>query len=408
MRSASRLLALSALPVVIFSLVACTEQQNAAVEGPPPGVLVASASREAISETVEYIGQTVAVNDVSLRAQVAGYLTERHFEEGQDIEEGTPLFLIDPEVYEAQVASAEGSVAEVEAALLRANQDVARQTQLVKENAASSQRLEEAEEGQLSAEAKLMSAQAQLKKAQIDLNHTVISAPISGRIGRAFFSIGDLVTPQTGELARLVELDPIYVNFSVSEGDIVKARRELRERNQSDEELEAIAVRLRLPDGSIFENIGRIDFIDNVVDRKTGTVIVRAKFSNPDKLLVPGLYVRAVLGRQETVDALMIPQAAVQEDQAGKFVMVVGPDNKVEQRRITTGQAEEGTLVVTGGLEPDERVIVEGIQKVRPGIVVEPRMRQDPRRGNPESESPDSADTEPAAEENAAEESGEG
>jgi membrane fusion protein (multidrug efflux system) len=351
-------------------------------------VLIAAATVETVDESVEYIGRTVAVNDVSLRAQVAGYLKERRFSEGQDVDVGMPLFLIDPAIYQAQVSAAEGAVAEVQASLLRANQDVQRQTNLVKENAGSTQRLEEAEESKLTAEAKLMSVQAELEKAEIDLGHTLITAPISGRIGRAIFSVGDLVDSQAGELARLVELDPIYVNFSVSEGDIITAKRRLLEQNKGVDDLESVALRLRLPDGSLFDQVGRIDFIDNVVDRNTGTVIVRAKFDNPEKLLVPGLYVRALLSSEEEAEALTIPQSAVQEDQAGTFVMVVGPGNKVEQRRIKTGRADAGQLVVTEGLEPDEKVIVEGIQKVRPGIVVDPRMSQDPRQGNPDPDPP--------------------
>jgi membrane fusion protein (multidrug efflux system) len=148
-------------------------------------------------------------------------------------------------------------------------------------------------------------------------------------------------------------------------------------------------VSLRLPDGSEYEQIGRLDFIDNVVDRKTGTVIIRAVFANPEQLLVPGLYVRTVLSREETTDRLVIPQAAIQEDQAGKFVMVVGPGNKVEQRRITTGPAHAGALEVRDGLQPDEKVIVEGVQKVRPGIEVDPKLAPNPNEGNPEQEGSD-------------------
>lgn len=382
------------LLAAILLSAGCDEQASeVATEGPPPGVLVAPVAMQAISDSVEYIGRTVAVNDALLRAQVEGYLRKREFAEGDDIEEGAPLFQIDPQIYEAGVAAAEGEVAEVEATLNRANQDVERQTTLVKQDAASSQRLEEAEAAQLQSEAQLLSAKAKLQKAEIDLEHTVIRAPFSGRIGRAFFSIGDLVNPQSGELARLVELDPIYVNFSVSEGDVIAAKRNW----QGKGEVPKLAVSLRLPDDSLYEHIGKIDFIDNVVDRKTGTVIVRAVFDNPDKLLVPGLYVRTVLTRNETVDRLVIPQSAVQEDQAGKFVMVVGPDNTVEQRRITTGPAHAGALEVREGLEPDERVIVEGIQKVRPGLEVDAKLAPNPTEGNPEPEQEDGGQDEPTA-----------
>ena len=362
--------------VLFLVLTACSDDQQTARRGPPPGVLVATAGMVQIADTVEYIGRTVAVNDTLLRAQVEGYLLERKFEEGDDIKDGAELFLIDPALYEAQVAAARGSVAEVAAAVNRASQDVARQTKLVKQKAASQQRLEEAEAALLQAQARLISAQAALQKAEIDLAHTIIIAPFKGRIGRAFYSIGSLVTPSSGDLARLVELDPMYVNFSVSEGDVLDAKRRLRRQGRGD--IGKVVVKLRLPDGSLFEHEGRIDFIDNVVDSKTGTVILRASFPNPEKLLVPGLYVRAVLGRKASQSKLTIPQSAIQEDQAGKFVMVVNPDKKVEQRRIKTGRADAGNIVVMDGLQAGEEVIVEGIQKVRPGIVVDARMSRSP------------------------------
>ncbi len=358
-------------------LVACDSGPKQAVEAPPPGVLVAKAALRQISETVEYVGQTVAVNDVSLRAQVSGYLLERKFDEGQDVTQGAELLVIDPALYEASVAAAEGAVAEAQAAVARADKDVKRYRSLGQKQSASQQQVDAAESDLLKASANLKTAEAELLKAQIDLSHTVITAPIGGRIGRAAFSVGDLVTPQTGELARLVELDPIYANFSVSERDVIAAKRRYQAGNNEDA-LDKIEVRLRLPDGSLYEHMGRVDFIDNVVDRKTGTIVLRARFDNPQKLLVPGLYVSTMLGREETSDKLIIPQAAVQEDQAGVFVMVVGPDSKVERRRITIGQAYAGDLVVDSGLEAGEQVIVEGIQKVRPGLLVDAKFAPRP------------------------------
>jgi membrane fusion protein (multidrug efflux system) len=354
-------------------LVACDSGSEKTAEAPPPGVLVAKAAMRQISETVEYVGQTVAVNDVSLRAQVSGYLLEKTFDEGQDVEQGAELFIIDPALYEAGVAATEGAVAEAKAEVLRTDKDLKRYRTLVKSQSISQQQLDKAEVESLQASAHLKTVEAQLLKAQIDLSYTVIKAPFNGRIGRASASVGDLVAPQSGELARLVELNPIYANFSVSEKDVIAAKRRYQSGN-SGVELDRIEVKLRLPDGSLYEHVGRVDFIDNVVDRRTGTVVLRARFDNPQKLLVPGLYVSTMLGREETTDKLIIPQSAVQEDQAGTFVMVVAPDSKVELRRIQTGQAYAGELVVNSGLEPGEQVIVEGIQKVRPGVVVDAKL----------------------------------
>ncbi|MFC1778080.1 efflux RND transporter periplasmic adaptor subunit [Pseudomonadota bacterium] len=366
-----------AVAVLILLLLVACDSGPKETSAPAPGVLVAKAAMRQISETIEYIGQTVAVNDVSLRAQVDGYLLERKFDEGQDVEQGTELFLIDPALYQAGVAAAEGAVAEASAAVARSEKDVKRYRTLVKNQSVSQQQLDNAESEFLQASASLKTAEAQLLKAQIDLSHTTIVAPINGRIGRAAASAGDLVTPQTGELARLVELDPIYASFSVSEGDVIAAKRRYQAGNR-EIEMNKVEVRLRLPDGSEYEHVGRVDFIDNVVDRKTGTIVLRARFDNPQKLLVPGLYVSTMLGREETTDKLIIPQSAVQEDQAGKFVMVVAPDNKVELRRIQAGQAYAGELVVNSGLEPGEQVVVEGIQKVRPGQVVDAKLAPRP------------------------------
>lgn len=361
--------------LLLSSLSACIQTEQAqAPEAPPPGVLVAKAGYQAIAETVKYVGQTVAVNDVSLRAQVEGYLIERKFQEGEQIEQGTELFVIDPAIYQANMAAAEGSVAQTKAALARANKDLKRYKTLIKKQNISRQKLDEAESDKLQEMANLKSAEAKLQKVRIDLSHTVIKAPITGQIGRALASVGNLVNAQSGELARLVELDPIYVNFSVSEGDVVGVKR----KQKQDADLDSVEVTLLLPDGSTYAHTGHLDFFDNVVDRKTGTVVVRARFDNPERLLVPGMYVSTILGREETASKLTIPQAAVQEDQAGKFVMVVGPDNKVEQRHIDTGAAHRGDLIVRSGLEPDEQVIVQGIQKVRPGIVVEPKLAPRP------------------------------
>jgi len=379
------------LAICSLLLTACDSGSKETATAPPPGVLVAKVAMRQISETVEYVGQTVAVNDVSLQAQVSGYLLKRTFDEGQDVEQGAELFTIDPALYEAGVAAAAGAVAEAKAEVSRTEKDLKRYRTLIKSQSISQQQLDKAEVELLQASANLKTAEAQLMRAKIDLSYTVIKAPFNGRIGRAGASVGDLVAPQSGELARLVELNPIYANFSVSERDVIAAKRRYQA-GDSGVEMDRIEVRLRLPDGSLYEHVGRVDFIDNVVDRRTGTVVLRAHFDNPQKLLVPGLYVSTMLGREETTDKLIIPQSAVQEDQSGMFVMVVAPDSKVELRRIQTGQAYAGELVVNSGLEAGEQVIVEGIQKVRPGVVVDakfaprPSMQQDSGTANGETD----------------------
>ena len=305
------LAAIAAIPALL--LVGCDSGPQEAVKAPPPGVLVAKVVRREISELIECVGRTVAVNDVSLRAHVECYLLERRFEEGQDVEQGTELFVIEPALWAAGVAAAEGAVAQAKAEVARAEKDVKRYQTLIQRQSVSQQQPDDAQSELLQGSANLKTADAKLQKAQVDLSHAVIKAPFSGRIGRAAASVGDLITPQSGELARLVELDPIYANFSVSERDVIAAKRRYQEKD-AELDLDRVEVTLRLPDGSVYEHVGRLDFTDNVVDRRTGTIVLRARFDNPQKLLVPGLYVSTMPGRQETTDKLVIPQAAVQED----------------------------------------------------------------------------------------------
>lgn len=344
---------------------------------PPPGVLITRVVRQDIRSSTEFIGRTFAVNDVSLQARVTGYLKQRSFEEGRDVDAGTPLFLIDPAPYEAEVAAAEGRVAEAKAAVSRTRKDLKRLRKLVKKGSVSQQAFDKAESDKLQAEAQLKSAEAALLQTKINLSYTQISSPIKGRIGQALISVGNLVGPLSGELARIVELDPIYVSFSVDEKTIIAVKK----RKQTDD-TDKFSISLRLADGSLYAHQGQVDFIDNVVDHKTGSVTIRARFDNPDKLLLPGFFVTAILSRDQPVSKLLIPQASVQEDQAGQFVMLVTPENKVELRRIHARQHYQGQLIVEDGLQADESIIVEGIQKVRQGMTVAPKIANVPATGS--------------------------
>ncbi len=355
-------------------LSACNNEQVQQKKPPTPGVLVVKVLSQDIRPTSEFIGRTFAVNDVSLQAQVSGYLKERSFAEGSDIKIGTALFLIDPAPYKAEVAAAEGRVAETEAAVVRTSKDLKRALRLVKKGNISQQERDKRESDKLQAEAQLKSAEAALQQANINLSYTQISAPIHGRIGRAIISVGNLVGPLSGELARIVELDPIYVNFSVDEKTIIA----LKNRNKDTDDKEKLAISLRLADGTLYTQPGQIDFIDNVVDYKTGSVTVRIRFDNPDKLLLPGFFVTTILSRDESIAKLLIPQASVQEDQGGQFVMLVTDENKVEQRRISANHHYQGQLIVDEGLKANETIIVEGIQKVRPGMTVTPKAAIQP------------------------------
>ena len=335
-----------------------------------PGVMVTKVEIQSINDTTEIIARTEAVNDISLRARVQGYLLERRFIEGDDVEAGDVLFVIDPEAYAAEVANVEAKVEKARSELLRASSDLEKYEKLFKTKTISEQDILKYRSEKAEADAELASIQAQLRKAESDLAYTTIKAPISGRIGRSLVSEGNLIDPNSGTLARLVELDPIYVNFAISERDLISIKELILKENLSGAELPEIVVTLRLPNDELYAQKGKLNFLDNVVDSKTGTVGVRAVFSNPDRLLVPGMFVHALIGRNRATDTLVIPEQAKQQDQAGSFVMVVDADNKVDIRRIKTRRSVNGWLPVEDGLQDGEWVVVEGIQKVRPGMTV--------------------------------------
>lgn len=375
----------SAVAAAAILITACGQEQ-AVEERPPPSVIVQPVVQKEITDTVEYIGQTLAVNQVSIRARVSGYVEQRSFREGEDVELGEELLIIDQAPFIAEVNRAKAAVAQSEADLDRARKDLKRYGGLVGEGAASQQQVDRSESEVLQGEAQILARKAELEQAELNLGFTTISAPISGRIGRAQATEGNLVGPESGELAFLVELDPIYVSFSVTEKDMITAKQRMR--NQGINLADKLIPSLRLPNGTMYEIKGRLDFIDNKVDPTTGTVAARCVFPNPDKLLLPGQFVTVVLERDQPVSELVVPQVAVLEDQVGRYVLVAGEDSKVEQRRITTGIRYGNDWIVKDGLDENERVLVYGLQKVQPGMAVnatDADTQPDPTTGQPAS-----------------------
>ena len=360
------------LAITIALLVACGEDQSSQ-EHPAPGVMVTKASTQLVKKTSEFIGRTIAVNDVQLRARVQGYLLERNFREGDNVEVGDVLFKIESDSYEAEVAAAQGNVERAEAEVARTQDDLKRYEKLYKSQNISEQEINKARNDKLQAEANLTSSIANLQRAQTDLDNTVIRAPIKGRIGRSIISVGNLIDPGGEPLARLVELDPIYVAINVSERVLVLLKAKQLKLGLKEDQLPNVEVQLKLQGNQMYPKIGKLDFVDNVVNPDTATVSVRAIFPNPDELLIPGMFVRALVGTEEKTQALMIPEQAIQEDQAGKFVMIVDSDDIVDVRRVKTGQSDKGRVKIIDGLQDGERVVVEGLQKIRPGMTVTTR-----------------------------------
>jgi membrane fusion protein (multidrug efflux system) len=368
----SRLLT-SALALFFIFLAACGDEQ-ATPERPAPGVMISNASTQLVKETAEFIGRTEAINDVQIRARVQGYLLERNFTEGDNVNVGDKLFVIESDTYQAEVAAAEGDVERAEAEVARTQDDLKRYEKLFKSQNISEQDISKARNDKLQAEANLTSSQARRLGAQTDLNNTIITAPIKGRIGRSIASVGNLIDMGGEPLARIVELDPMYVSINVSERILIEIKEKQIKLKLKDNQLPDIDVQLRMPNNQLYSMIGKLDFVDNVVDTSTATVHVRAKFSNPDELLIPGMFVRLLVGREEKTQALTIPEQAIQEDQAGKYVMIVDSENVVDVRRIKTGRADKGRIKIIDGLQEGESVVVEGMQKIRPGVTVTTRI----------------------------------
>ncbi len=362
----------------LLVIAGCGQQapEQQAVE--PPSVGVIEVAEQKVNPFFEFVAKTRAKESVALRARVTGFLESRDFQEGGDVEKDQVLFRIEPERYQASLAQAEAELAAAEASLNRAKVDAARYEELLKTKNVSQQKVDEAAAEVLVQEAAVQTAQAAIKQAQLDVDYTEVTAPIAGRIDVATYTVGNLLGPDSGVLATINMMDPINVVFSISETwylELLQADLEIRKAGGDVEEFSHVPL-IRLPDGSIYEHPGEFDFIDNKVDEKTGTVLVRAEFPNPDRLLLPGQFVTIVIERKEARDAVVIPQAAVLTDQGGHYVLLVNGENKVEVRRVETGQRFGSNWSVDEGLQAGERIILYGLQKVRPGGAVKPELTE--------------------------------
>ena len=350
-------------------LSGCDDGKKAAAtaSAEPVAVVVAPVTRKDVTPSSTFVGRVEAIESVTLVARVEGFLESRNFVEGKHVKSGELLFQIERAPYEAAVKGRKADLMSAEATLKNARAELERAQALAQRGNISKANLDSAQAEASRAEAAKLQAEAALKQSEIDLGYTRIDAPISGRIGRANVSIGNVVGPSSGALAELINLDPIYVRFHLSDRDLLEHRRlVLAGKGQK------ATPYLRLDDGSRYEHEGRFVFVDNRVDPKTDTIAVRAEFPNPDKLLLPDQFVTVLVERSNPISALVVPQAAIQEDQTGRFVLVVDADNRVQVRQVTLGDQEGTDWIVKSGLDGGERIIVQGLQKVRPGVTVRP------------------------------------
>ena len=333
----------------------------------PPAVVVVPVKRESVEEQDQFVGRVVAVDRVELQARVQGFLKERKFAEGQQVKVGDVLFLIEPEQYQAVVTQREADLAKALADTENARAQLARGRELVKQKNIAQSEVDKLQAAESIAQAGIAQARAALDAAKLDLSYTRITAPIAGRIGLSKYTVGNLVGPTSGTLATIVSRDPIDVQFPVTQRDLLEARQDIEEQGGDPGKVVVLA---RLSNDAIYAHQGKLDFIDVTTDRGTDTVTLRARFPNPDGYLVDGQYVGVLVQDATPTLAILVPQAALQIDQQGTSVLIVGADQKVEVRRLETGPVMGAKVIVRSGLNEGDLVITEGIQKVRPGMTV--------------------------------------
>lgn len=333
---------------------------------PAPAVLVQPAELRSLAKQSDFVGRVEAIEKVEVRARVTGLLGPRRFKDGDTVKVGQVLFEIERAPFEAEVAQKDAQVASAEAAFANADQQLRRGKALVKTKAISESQIDQLSADQLRAAASVKEAKAALDVARINLSYTTITAPIAGRIGRAKADPGNLVSPDTGVLATIVRDNEVRVLFPVSQREILDARR-----NGADPS--SIKVVLKLADGSAYKQPGRLDFLDVTVDPRTDGQTVRAIFPNPQHLLTDGQTVRVALEEPATAQSVTVPEAAVATDQSGPYVFVVKSDDTIEQRRVKLGARGDGRVAIASGVQAGDLVVVQGQQRLRPGIKASPQ-----------------------------------
>ncbi|MFD2166220.1 efflux RND transporter periplasmic adaptor subunit [Thalassotalea euphylliae] len=357
----------------LFALVfiaGCSQEAKKAAPMPAPQVSVFNIGMTEVGGARDFVARTEASKSATIKARVEGELIARHFREGSIVEADTLLFEIDPASYIASLNQAKAELESKESAAERAKRNLKRGQEVAGDGFISQSDLDKLIAEDLQAKAAVSSAEAALEQAELNLSYTKISAPFTGRIGKADYDVGNVVGPTSGQLALLQATDPVYAIFQVDESSLVSFR-------QAQAQNKGFAVNdfdisLRLPNNTKYSEKGKLVYSDTQIEAGMGTVEMRTEFPNKEGIILPGLFVTLLIESSEKEARAMVPQAAVQSNQQGKFVLLVDNENKVRQRMITLGRRIDAMWVVESGLEQDERVIIEGVQKVRAGGEVKP------------------------------------
>jgi multidrug efflux system membrane fusion protein len=368
----ARVLAIS----VAALLAACGQSQQAAAP-PDPAVTVAHPVRQTVTDQDEYVGRFVAIDSVEIRARVSGYLDQVHFTDGQTVKKGDLLFTVDKRPFQTSLEQAQANLAQSRANLAFAEADLARGTQLVRDKTITEQTFDQRTQAKRVAEAAVAAQEAAVRQANLDLTFTELRAPVDGRIGDRRVSPGNLVTGGTGGnttlLATIVSLDPIRFEFTFDEASYIRYERMAQGGKDMTSRDGSALVSLQLIDEKEFAHPGRMDFVDNAIDRGSGTIRGRAVFSNPDRAFTPGMFGRVRVPGSPPYSALLVPDAVIGTEQARKYVLTVDQDNVVQQKYVTLGQLSGDLRVIKTGITSDDVIVVNGLMRARAGQKVRPQ-----------------------------------
>ena len=357
------------------SLSAC--EQNSFVPPPPPKVDVALPVQRSITRYLDATGNTAPIKSVDLVARVQGFLQSINYQDGTFVKQGTTLFTIEPETYKLKLEQSQAAEAGAQATVKQADQDLKRQTDLVQRQAVSQATLDTSTATRDNAQAGLQQAQVNTRIAAMNYGYTNVTAPFDGIVTNHLVSVGELVgAASPTQLATIVQLNPIYVNFNVNEQDVQRVRDEARRRGMTADDLKQLAVEVGLQTETGYPHKGNLDYASPTMNQSTGTLAVRGVIPNPDRVLLPGFYVRVRVPFEKRDNVLLVPDVALGSDQAGRYVLVVNGENVVEQRKVTTGALEGDLRVIETGLKPDDRIVTAGLLRAIPGQKVDPQLQK--------------------------------
>jgi RND family efflux transporter MFP subunit len=352
-------------------------EQNSFVPPPPPKVDVGLPVQQSVTRFLEATGNTAPIKSVDLVARVQGVLQSIDYKDGTLVKEGASLFTIEPETYKLKLEQAQAAEAGAQASVKQAEADFKRQSDLVSRQAVSQATLDQSTSSRDNAQANLQQAQANTKIAAVNFGYTNVVAPFDGIVSAHLVSVGELVgAASPTQLATIVQLDPIYVNFNVNEQDVLRVRAEAKRRGLTASDLTQLPIEVGLQTEAGYPHKGKLDYAAPTINQSTGTLAVRGVLPNAERVLLPGYYVRVRVPIDQQQNALLVPDVALGSDQAGRYVLVVNAENVVEQRKVQTGPAEGDLRVIESGLMPDDRVVIAGLLRAIPGQKVDPQLQK--------------------------------